>query len=247
MALEQAADLSAPPVAKVVALPPAAQTPPDERTVRRMTRTLPDSPPLKTSVTAIAKKLREEKDDWESPADKRKMPEETPALSFPAQQPMTAAERGTVTHRVLGQVDYALIREGKLAAALNRLQNQGVLSPVEQAGLRLDWLNHFFTSPLGQRALNAKTVHREWAFNLKGPQGTLIQGVIDLCFLEDGAWVLADYKTDWADGDELLRRYALQLRWYAKALSDITGIPVRETLIFGLRAGESYPVPEEKA
>ena len=54
--------------------------------------------------------------------------------------------------------------------------------------------------------------------------------------------MLADDKTDDADGETLLRRYALQLRWYARALGDITGIPVKEAWLFGLRAGESYPV-----
>ena len=39
-----------------------------------------------------------------------------------------------------------------------------------------------------------------------------------------------------------LRRYGLQLQWYAKALSQITGIPVGETLIFSLRAGKSIEV-----
>ena len=85
-------------------------------------------------------------------------------------------------------------------------------------------------------------MRREWSFNLRGPYGSMIQGVIDLCFLEDGQWVLADYKTDDADGETLLRRYALQLRWYARALADITGIPVKEAWLFGLRTGESYPV-----
>ena len=120
-----------------------------------------------------------------------------------------------------------------------------MLTAAERAGLRTHWLSGFFSSPLGQRALAAGEVHREWSFNLRGEQGSLIQGVIDLCFLENGRWVLADYKTDAASGDELLRRYSLQLRWYARALARITGIPVAETLIFSLRAGASYPVPEK--
>ena len=239
MALQEADDLSAPPASRVAALPPLSATPPDEKTVQRMTRVIPDSPPLKTSVTAIAKRLREDKDDWESPADKRR-PQEEDAAPNPAL--LTAAQRGTVTHRVLGQMDYALAREGKIPAALDRLQAQGVLSPEERESLRLSWLKNFFASPLGRRALAAKEVHREWSFNLRGPQGNLIQGVIDLCFLENGGWVLADYKTDLADGETLLRRYTLQLRWYARALSDITGLPVREAYIFGLRAGEAYAV-----
>ena len=119
-----------------------------------------------------------------------------------------------------------------------------MLTDAERAAVRLHWLTGFFSSPLGQRALAAQEVHREWSFNLKGDKGSMIQGVIDLCFLENGHWVLADYKTDAADGDELLRRYALQLRWYARALAQITGIPVGETLIFSLRAGKCFEVTQ---
>jgi ATP-dependent helicase/nuclease subunit A len=66
----------------------------------------------------------------------------------------------------------------------------------------------------------------------------LVQGVIDCCFLEDGEWVLLDYKTDRADDPAaLLDRYRPQIDWYAKALSGITGVPVKERLICLLRAG----------
>ena len=77
---------------------------------------------------------------------------------------------------------------------------------------------------------------------MRGRGRLLIQGVIDLCFLENGQWVLADYKTDHASGDELLARYSLQLSWYSRALALITGIPVKETLVFSLREGKAYPV-----
>ena len=244
MALEKAEDFAA-PAAKGLVLPltPGEGTA-DARTVARMERTLPDNPPLKTSVTAIAKQLREEKDEWESPADKRRMPQEAVKPAFLEEKRMTAAEKGTVTHRVLGQIDYALAREGNFAAALDGLQRQGVLSDEERAALQIPWLKAFFSSDLGRRALDAREVHREWSFNLRGEKGNMIQGVIDLCFLEEGGWVLADYKTDAADGEELLGRYSLQLRWYAAALAAITGVPVKETLIFGLRSGRAYPVPE---
>ncbi len=155
---------------------------------------------------------------------------------------MTAAQRGTVTHRVLGLLDESLIREGKLDEALADLQARRLLTDAEKAVVRREWLTRFFSSPLGKRALASDTLRREWGFNMLGPYGSMIQGVIDLCFLEDGRWVLADYKTDDADGETLLRRYTLQLRWYARALAEITGVPVKEAYLFGLRAGESYPV-----
>ena len=242
MALQPAEETAASSAVKAVLPPLSLSGTEDPRTLERMTRKPAERPPLKTSVTAIAKRLREEGDDWESPADKRKLPEEAPLPRFLQEAKLTAAQRGTVTHRVLGLLDESLLRAGKLDEALAQLQRRSLLSDAEKQVIRRDWLEHFYASPLGKRALSSNTLHREWSFNLKGPQGSMIQGVIDLCFLENGEWVLADYKTDDADGDELMRRYALQLRWYAKALSEITGVPVKEAYLFSLRSGESYPV-----
>ena len=245
MALDPAQEVR--PQARAVFPPPlSAEIPVSPLTLRRMTRVIPERPPLKTSVTALAKRLQSDQDDWESPADKRRPAvEEMPLPVFLRPQGLTAAQRGTVTHRVLGLLDLDLVRSGQLSQALFLLEKKGLLSAPEKDALRVDWLKGFFGSPLGQRALAGQSLRREWAFNLQGPQGSMIQGVIDLCFQEGGQWVLADYKTDRADGPELLRRYALQLRWYAKALAAITGIPVKETLLFSLRAGEAFVVPPE--
>ena len=243
LALEQAEDLTALAPARIACGLPEVNTPALKEVEARLSRQLPVQPPLKTSVTAIAKELREEKDAWESPADKRKLPEEPTKPDFMTEEAITPAQRGTATHRVLGLVSYDLIRQGKDQAALDVLAHKGLLTPGERAVIRMDWLRGFFASPLGQRALKAVEVHREWAFNLRGEGQTLIQGVIDLCFLEEDQWVLVDYKTDAADGDTLRERYTLQLQWYARALARITGKPVREIAIFGLRSGRAYPVP----
>lgn len=90
-------------------------------------------------------------------------------------------------------------------------------------------------------------VRREWAFNLrlKGQQALLLQGVIDCAFEENGAWVLVDYKTDRVDDEQtLVNRYAEQLTWYARALTEITGKPVKERYLFALRVGKAIAVPE---
>ena len=229
---------------------PEVSGPAAEGTVRRLSRALPPQPVLKTSVTAIAKQTKEDGDDWESPEDKRRFAEEKRAVPvFMEDEELSAAHRGTVTHRVLGLIPYASARRGDFAGALDALEEKGLLTEAERRAIRTDWLRGFFQSPLGKRALEAQELHREWAFNLRPDPGenTLVQGVIDLCFLEDNAWVLVDYKTDRADGEELLRRYAEQLRWYARALHGITGLPVKETLIFSLRAGQAYAVPPDNA
>ena len=208
MRLQKAEELVSPPGKKITLPPMAFSFPPSEKTIQRMERQIEKRPPLKTSVTAIAKRLRDDSDDWESPADKRRLPKEVIKPAFMENEKKAdAAQRGTVTHRILGMVDYALIRENRYKEALDQLSGRGVLSPEDRALIRMDWLKNFFASSLGRRALQAQNLHREWAFNLRGEMGSMIQGVIDLCFMEKGSWVLADYKTDAATGEGAAKSY----------------------------------------
>ena len=101
-------------------------------------------------------------------------------------------------------------------------------------------------------------MERELAFNLllsseealhePGGDPVMVQGVIDLAFLEDGQWVLVDYKT----GDVLpgleqayLKHYAPQIRLYRKALERLTDLPVKEAGIFILPRGMFVELEEE--
>ena len=62
---------------------------------------------------------------------------------------------------------------------------------------------------------------------------------MDCCFLEDGGWILLDYKTDITrDREALVRHYRKQLAIYALALERITGLPVRERRLCLLTSGE---------
>ena len=108
-------------------------------------------------------------------------------------------------------------------------------------------ISGYFTSKIGRRMLQSGNVRREWAFNLRltGQQALLLQGVIDCAFEENGAWVLVDYKTDRVDDEQtLVNRYAEQLAWYARALTEITGKPVKERYLYALRVGKAIAVPE---
>lgn len=61
----------------------------------------------------------------------------------------------------------------------------------------------------------------------------IVQGVIDVCFLEDGEYVLLDYKTDVVnDENELISRYHTQLEYYKEALERIGGRKVKECIIY---------------
>lgn len=141
----------------------------------------------------------------------------------------------------------------EIARQLDGMLQKGILSQTMRSVVPEALLARFFAGETGRRLLAAEIIRREWSFNLRmrtedalSPEemetfaGTivLVQGTIDMCFIEDGAWVLLDYKTDRStDIDEIKAHYTRQLQLYATALERITGIPVKQKLLCLLRRG----------
>ena len=151
-----------------------------------------------------------------------------------------------------GRAALASLRR-ELARQLDEMRARGVLTEKQREVVPEAMLARFFAGETGRRILAARVLHREWPFNLRMEAedalaesergdyaGTmiLVQGTIDLCFIEDGQWVLVDYKTDRStDIEELKAHYRKQLELYATALLRITGIPVKQRLLCLLRRG----------
>lgn len=195
--------------------------------------------PLKLTVSGLA---REE-------TGPRSLPPLGKRPLFMTEEGPRAAEYGTLTHNALMAVNLNALRALSGAALTRELERQiasltasGRLYGDVEPGL----IARFFEGKTGKRLLQSPRAEREWSFNLRvdsGGERFLVQGVIDCCFIEDGGWVLLDYKTDRADDPgALLARYRPQIDWYAKALEGITGIPVKERLICLLRAGREFAV-----
>ena len=239
-------------------------------TAKRFTSSLRDigfTLPLKTSVTSLSKKQLMKgfipSDQEETPEDKGR-PEELVLpirLSSLPERPLflekkgtTAADLGTVTHKVLSRLTLSALKNKSSEEIRSCLQDDlhafvlsGMITKEQYQGLYFNWIMNFLCSDWGKRMLQASVVHREWAFNLRLEKSmtALVQGVIDCCFLEDGAWVLVDYKTDNViDENAVLTRYSSQLHMYRRALEEITGIPVRETVLFLLRSGKGILIPD---
>ena len=67
----------------------------------------------------------------------------------------------------------------------------------------------------------------------------LVQGIIDAYFEEPDGLVVLDYKTDKVRRkEELAERYQEQLRYYAKALEQMTGKKVKEKIIYSFTLKE---------
>ena len=220
--------------------------------------------PLKTSVSAIAKKAatgdplplaaaeedEEAKRAGEDIVSPLRLSELPSRPAFMEENQLTGAERGTLMHRALSLIPLEPLRgaENMFSAvkqAVHALADREIFTCQEVMALYIKGLAGYFASPLGQRMLASPKVRREWAFNLMMDEekATILQGVIDCAFLEDGAWVLVDYKTDRIEDEEaFIRRYRLQLDWYARALHRITGIPVKEKLLYAIRLEKAFAV-----
>ncbi len=219
--------------------------------------------PLKTSVSSLTKKhvLHDPlplSDAEEHEEDKRQPEEiisplrlsELPSKpAFMEETQLTGAQRGTVVHRVLALLQLEPLRENLqegLWQEMNRLLACGCITREENDVISHKSLMQFFQSALGQKMLESPVVRREWSFNLRMEENTLLQGVIDCAFQENGSWVLVDYKTDRIQDEEaFVQRYAMQLEWYAKALERITGKGVKEMWLYALGLGKAFPVARQ--
>lgn len=158
---------------------------------------------------------------------------------------LTAAERGTAMHTFMQYADYNAA-EGDVPAEAARLAEQGLLSFEERDSLNIGQLEEFFRSSLYARMKKCGNIRREQKFLIKKSDAALdderlmeynsnsmLQGIADCMFEEDGEIVLVDYKTDRVDSENVLvSRYDLQIKLYAAALGKIFGKRVREAYLY---------------
>ena len=72
---------------------------------------------------------------------------------------------------------------------------------------------------------------RECPVTLSAPDGSLLEGVVDLAFHDGNAWVVVDFKTDREISAEHLDRYRRQVAVYAAAIAKATGEAASATLV----------------
>jgi len=219
------------------------------------------SMPIKTSVSAIVKKavtgdmlpLQDSEEDADTKRTEEeivsplRMSELPSRPAFMEERIVTGAERGTLMHRALSLIPLESLRGagslyGKVKEAVHQMADRDIFTYQEVMQLYIKGIADFFASEIGQRMMNSPRVQREWAFNLvMDERGTILQGVIDCAFMEDGEWVLVDYKTDRIeDENAFVLRYREQLQWYATALERITGIKVRARYLYSIGQGKAY-------
>lgn len=162
------------------------------------------------------------------------------------EEKLAANERGSAYHRVMECLDYSVsVNLDGVKADINRMLETGKMNELQVKSVNPWDIYTFVQSDTGRRvanAMNCGSVRREQSFVFEY-EGQLIQGIIDLCFEEDGELVIVDYKTDRvmkgkAGEKELVKRYAIQLDYYAKALEQLTGKTVKEKIVYSFALGK---------
>lgn len=168
-----------------------------------------------------------------------------------ADEVVTGAQWGTLMHEAMQWLPVKKYTQTSMTAMLDSLQAEGKFSDEERSLLSDRSLYGFFNSDLGQRLIASKRVERELPFSMlfdgnrvypdvENGERLFLQGIIDTAFVEDGQWVLVDYKTDRVkSGDELIRRYKIQMDLYKEALETLTDMPVKASYIYSFRLHEA--------
>ena len=182
------------------------------------------------------------------------------------------ALRGTAVHRVMEC--YCFSSDQSVSEQIRAMEEEGKLT-ADMCGLvRKQLVEDFVTSRVGRRMAEAEkkgTLYREKPF-VMGFTGeelaqygfkteethntendiqedlTLIQGIIDVFWMEEDGIVILDYKTDHVDTEkELIDRYETQLRLYADALERVfcaRNLKVKEILIYSFRLERLIEIPK---
>jgi len=210
--------------------------------------------------------MREE-DQEETAATKqhpaaRRMEDEVPdrPAFMMEKKPLTAAEIGTATHRFMMLAPLDQLRDlhgealsGFLQELLDDFHARAIFTDDEYEKVSIPGVTAFWESDIARRMLAADEVRREWGFcyridnplidGYRAREFTVLQGIIDVAFREGDNWIILDYKTDRVtDREVFVSHHRDQLSWYAKALGELSGMPVTETWLYALSISEAVKV-----
>lgn len=192
----------------------------------------------KTTVSALANKAEQEKFAFSATPD------------FLLKSGVSASGRGSATHKIMQLMD---IEENiDIADEIKRLQEMHYISEHEASAADIKAIERFLESSLYKRMLKAETLKREMRFLTEIPasavkeeltgelrnETVMVQGAVDLCFIEPQGVVVVDFKTDRVTSEtELTTAYSEQLEIYAKACSKIFERPVKQKIIYSFALG----------
>jgi ATP-dependent exoDNAse (exonuclease V) beta subunit len=129
---------------------------------------------------------------------------------------------GTLVHAVLSIVD--LNADEANVQQIANLQGRILGATLSEIGAANETVNRSLAHPLMRRAskaMRAGRCRREAPISMQLEDGTILEGNVDLAFLEEGEherWTVVDFKTDFEIAGRL-EEYCKQVALYARAIS----------------------------
>lgn len=164
----------------------------------------------------------------------------------------TSLERGTAHHRFLQYCDFVNAKSN-LDEEIKRLVSNGVLTDVQSQLIDRLKISSLINSDLVNRIINSPLVLKEERFTAKVKPSAvfdeykdletdaciIMQGAVDLAFVEDNKLVIVDYKTDRVkDISKLVDLYKKQLDLYKDAMTQSTDMEVKECILCSIHLNE---------
>lgn len=165
-----------------------------------------------------------------------------------------ASIRGNAYHKLMQLIDFEEAKKSGLDSYVDKLYNEKLISKEYKELVNLKDIENFMDSDLGKimcKAQKEGILKREAIFTMGLPadelgfsdsnkETILIQGIIDAYIEYEDRVVLIDYKTDRVRKDDtLIKRYSIQLDYYAKALSMMKQKKVTEKIIWSFALNKS--------
>lgn len=211
---------------------------------------------LSQSVSELKRLASEETSAYAGP--EREKPAYRPKF-ITGELPLTGAERGTVFHLAMAHMDFSQPAGAQdIQGLLRALVTAKVMTEKEKATVFVPGIEAFLQSDLGQRvheAAKLDLVFKEKPFVMGIPteevthmateDRMMVQGVVDLYFIEDDGVILVDYKTDYAKDvaeEVFIQRYKTQMAYYKRALEQSLGMGVKEIWLYAVGAKKAIEV-----
>ncbi len=138
---------------------------------------------------------------------------------------------GTLVHAALAVV--ALDGSAGAVSDVVSLQGRILGATAEEIASAIEVVTAALEHPIMQRARAAAAdgrCRREVPITYRCTDGTLLEGVVDLAFLEDSTWTVVDFKTDLNLAADL-NQYRRQVGLYVNGIAAATGMRVSGVLL----------------
>ncbi len=167
-----------------------------------------------------------------------------PEFMSPAEG-IKGAKKGTLIHYIMQKIPFKNVMDLKYVEEfIEALKVKGIFNEEEADAIEAKKISEFYNSPLGMRMRNSSEIFRERPFEIEisakeisdgypEDEQVILQGIIDCYFCEDGEYVLVDYKSDYYENTEdMKKKYKTQLELYSQAIEKITKKKVKNKYLY---------------